>query len=348
MKYLPVQQTALIKPTRLGRTLGVGLLSAALMAGAFITLPRSVHAQEALRSMTIVPPTVSQQVDPGGKAEGTMKLINDTDVPLTFQATIQDFTVKDTIGTPSLLPPSTLSNRFSGASWIGIVPDTFTVQPHQKEEMHYYLQVPANARPGGHYAAVVFKPTKALGVSGTGASVQTQIGSLFYIRVNGPITEKATVTKLSIPPFSEYGPLSANTLIKNMGDLDIKPEGYITVSNMFGHKSYTAQLQEHNIFPDASRQYTNSFGKKWMIGRYKAVLTATYGVNNNLPLSMTVYFWVFPWKIAIVLILILIVLILGGIAMSRRRKNGKKDMPETKSEENEKVNEATDTPQTTA
>ena len=328
MKYLPVQQTQIKKSSRQSHVVATALLGATLLLGTVAVIPHLASAQESVRSMTISPPTVSAQLDPGGKTEGVMKLINDTDVPLTFQATVHDFVVNDTVGTPTILPDNTLSNKFSGAAWVGIVPDTFTVQPHQREDMNYYIQVPADARPGGHYAAVVFKPTKAVGVTGTGASVETQIGSLLYIRVNGPITEKATVTKLAIRPFSEYGPLTANTLIKNMGDLDIKPEGYITVSNIFGQKSYVAQLPEHNIFPEASRQYTNSFGKKWMIGRYKAVLTATYGVNNNLPLSMTVYFWVFPWKIAVIIVLILIVLILGGVYLNRKRKGGTKDHTE--------------------
>ncbi len=297
-----------------------------------LNTPPAARAQESLRSMTITPPTVSQTLDPGGRAEGTMKLINDTDVPLTFQATVRDFMVEDNFGTPTLLPPSTLSRRFSGAAWVGIVPDTFTVKPRDKEIMHYYLQVPADARPGGHYAAVVFKPTNAVGVTGTGASVDTQIGSLFYIDVKGAITEKAEVTRFAIRGFSEYGPLTATTLIKNLGDLHIKPEGYITVSNMFGRKAYTAPLAEYNIFPDASRQYTNTFGRKWMIGRYTAVLSATYGRKNDLPLTYTLSFWVFPWKLAVVVVLLLVAAVLGGMYLKKRRKGSKPTTSEPKAE----------------
>ena len=45
-----------------------------------------------------------------------------------------------------------------------------------------------------------------------------QVGTLFYVTVNGPITENATVSKFFANPFQEYGPVKVLTQIKNMGD----------------------------------------------------------------------------------------------------------------------------------
>lgn len=285
-----------------------------------------VNAQEK-RTMTIVPPTVSVSVDPGGKSEGILKVINDSEETLTFTAIMRDFIVEDSIGTPKILPPDMLSDkRFSASSWIAVYPSTFTIEPHQKQELNYYLQTPPDARPGGHYAAVIYTPNAAGGTQGSGASVNAQIGTLFYVGINGPITEKAEVSRFSTNPFQEYGPVNIQTQIKNLGDLHIRPKGSITVTNLFGGKVAELALDEQNIFPGGiARDYENSFGKGFLIGPYTAKFVASYGKDNNLPLMATVTFWVFPWKITLVAILLVIAIILGIKYMKKRNKTTKKE-----------------------
>ncbi|MCL5435286.1 MAG: hypothetical protein M1405_02770 [Patescibacteria group bacterium] len=326
--------------------LRIGLLSACLFAYLLIgvILAQRARAQETFRTYTISPPTVSQKLDPGQTAEGTLKVINDTDHDLTFTTAVKDFIVEDTIGTPVFLPNNSLSNKYSAAAWLGVTPDTFTIKSRARQELNYFIQVPKNARPGGHYAAVLYTPATNVNVGGTGATVVTQAGSLFYITVKGPIKESATVTKFFANGFQEYGPVKILTQIKNFGDLHIRPQGYITVSDMLGRKAILP-LKENNIFPQAARDYENQFGGKLMIGRFKAELLASYGVNNNLPLASAVYFWVFPWKIAVIVILVIIALILGSMYY---RKNGFKKPSFGKKSDvkpSEKKTEAPETPE---
>ena len=76
-----------------------------------------------------------------------------------------------------------------------------------------------------------------------------------------------------------------------------------------------------------------------MIGPYKAVLMASYGVNNNLPLTATVYFWVFPWRIALVITLAIIAIILGfstSAIAKRRQKQPEEPTTEAKTPPAEK------------
>src|ERR1035437_2279028 len=152
------------------------------------------HAQEAQRTYTIVNPQIEAKLNPGQSSEGTTKVINQTDVPLTFNLAVQDFIVTDTAGTPNLLAANTLASKYSAASWIAVTPSTFTVQPGQKQVVNYYIQVPGNARPGGHYAAITYSPLSP-SQNATGGTVKTQVGSLFYITVNGQINEQAIVSQ---------------------------------------------------------------------------------------------------------------------------------------------------------
>lgn len=292
-----------------------------LLAGLGTTfLLSNAGAQEAPRILTIVPPSKELHLNPGDKSEGELKLINDSEETMTFTASAQDFIVEDTHGTPTVLPAGTLTKRFSGAAWLGIVPSTFTVKPHEKAQLHYYIQVPPDARPGGHYTAVVYSPTETIGVNGTGTAVQTQLGTLFSIDVNGPITEEAIVSEFAARKFQESGPVNILTQIKNYSDIHIKPKGSIVITNMFGRTVATLPLAEHNVFPTAARDYVNIFDKHWMIGRYKAQLLASYGEKNNLPLMATITFIVFPWKVALFIILTFIAAGLGWLVWKGRKE----------------------------
>lgn len=296
----------------------------AALAGALSLLAAgTIYAQintPGTRTLTIVPPTIDQKVNPSDIKEGKLKIINDSSEEITFNVVVRDFIVKDNKGTPNILPPGTLSNKYSAASWIGVAPDSFTVAPHKQQEFQYFLKVPQNARPGGHYAAVVYEPTNPIGLAGTGAAVNTQLGTLFYINVAGAINENAQVTQFSTKSFQEYGPVAIATEIKNLGDLHIRPIGTIVVKNMLGQRVDTQNLDEHNIFPEASFLYGNKFGQKFMFGRYTATLYATYGTGNSRPLMATVAFIVFPWKMATVALLIAIAIVLALFVFEKRKK----------------------------
>lgn len=285
-----------------------------------LTMPQA-HAQS-VRNMTVVPPTIQATVTPGETVEGRMKLINDSTEALSLSVIMQDFVVDNKNSVPNILPPNSLSNKYSAANWIGLDPMGFSIPPGKAQEISYFIKIPSDARPGGHYAATIFSPGGKPESAGSGALVNTQIGTLFYITVKGVTKQGARVVSFQAPGFQEYAPVRLSLEIQNLGDLHIQPNGQIKVVNMFGKTAYSLPMQGKNIFPGASRQFADEIGRNhFMIGRYKATFTALYGLNNNLPLVASVYFWVFPWKIAVVILLILIAVILGIIALRKRRNN---------------------------
>lgn len=292
------------------------LVSAGLILSAKVLL-----AQQSTRSITIVPPGSEFRVDPGAKSEGMLKVVNNSDTPLTFKAQVKDFIVEDTVGTPRILPDNTLSQKYSASSWIAVSPDSFTILPGQTQQINYYLQVPADARPGGHYAAVLYQPQETIGVQGTGAGVQTHLGTLFYVTVNGDMVENATVKKFAAEHiFNEYGPVKINTQIANYSDTHIRPTGIIVVKNLLGQTILSQALPEHNIFPEANRDFVNEVGDKFMFGPYTAELRANYGTNNSLTLFASATFFVLPWKIAGIVVLAIIALVLLAIFLRRKKK----------------------------
>lgn len=306
------------------------LLYTAISAGLILSA-KVIFAQETnARSITIVPPAADFKINPKDTTEGILKVVNNSSNKLTFKVQVKDFVVEDSVGTPHILPDDTLSQKYSASSWIAVSPDTFTVEPGKTQQLNYYVQVPADARPGGHYAAIVYEPQEAIGVQGTGTGVETHLGTLFYVRVNGDIVENATVKKFEPEhKVSEYGPVTINTQIGNYSDTHIRPVGTVSVKNLLGQVVFTQALEEHNIFPEAVRDFQNSVGKKLMMGVYFAELRATYGTSNNLTLFASTNFFVFPWKIMAVVTLAVVAIILLIIFMRRRRKSRHSPAPET-------------------
>jgi hypothetical protein len=143
-----------------------------------------------------------------------------------------------------------------------------------------------------------------------GTGISPRLASLIYIKIKGPIKESAFVTKFQPKQsFFEYGPIEVETEILNRGDYHINPKGEITLTNMLGKVIDKSLLNETNIFPDTVRTFSNSLGKKWMMGKYRLSLSATYGEKNGV---LTAFYevWVFPWKLATIIVLTLIIIIL--------------------------------------
>lgn len=270
-----------------------------------------VNAQE-VRSVMVSPPTIKHSLNPSEEVQGQIKIFNLGSQALYFTTDIKDFIVKDEKGTPDLLSQETF-REFSARSWLSLSPKTFTLLSKEEKTLTYFLKVPKEGKPGGHYAALVFTPTNSFILEETGASVEGSLGVLFYISVKGAITEKAVITKFTAHSFQEYGPVKVTTTIRNLGNIHIQSQGNLLVSDLFGKTVQTERLSEKNIFPQSVREYQNLVGKKYMFGRFKVTLTASFGQSSSIvaPLTASLYFWIVPWKIILVTFLIIVILSIG-------------------------------------
>lgn len=302
--------------------LSASLMATGLYAGAF--LPTAfAQLQSTGRTITITPPSLTLSVKPGDKSEGRLGLINDSSEDILFSVYVFDMIVTDNHGTPEILPSGTIqNNKYSASSWMGVDNPTLLVKANSRADINYYVQVPLDAGPGGHYAAVLYRPKRIETTKGSGAAINEQLATLVYFDVAGSIKESATVKSFKAPFFSEYGPVKLTAEVTNSGDTHIQPVGSMSVKNMLGKVIATKDIPDGRIFPGGiSRIYEQALGKKWMLGRYEASFTAMYGRSNNLPLVATVAFWVFPWKLALLVIGLIFAAILGLMYMKKNKRN---------------------------
>ena len=285
-------------------------------------------------------------VNPGEQAAFSVKFYNESGSPISGMVRVADFVVQDKEGSPRIIEDATQSSpRFSASSWVTLPYDRMSITANDKVIVQASLAVQKDARPGGRYISVYFEPTTAVpqGVNdeAAGQGVSPRIASLLYIRVAGQITESALVNNLFTKSFHEYGPIKVESEILNRGDYHIRPRGIISLTDSWGGIMEQSPLKEENIFPDAARSYENTLGTKWMMGRYKITLVASYGERGQA-LERSIYFWVFPWKVATVIALSLIIVLFFGRSLYMRlavKEANLEHMIQTEKEEIEKLRE---------
>jgi len=302
-------------------------------------LARSARAQT--QTFTAIPPRLEISAKPGEFVQKTIQFRNEGNETAYLSVVTKDFIVKDTAGTPEFVT-SPVSGRWAASSWISLSPSSITVAPKQTVNITLSVNVPLDALPGGHDKDLNFyiydvAPRIGGGV-GAGSAIQQVVGTLVYLTVEGPISEQAKVLRFEVPRFLEFGPVPFTTEILNNSDLHITPKGQITVRNMLGKVTTVMPLEERNIFPGASFIYENTWNAKYLLGRYRADLSVAYGTHGQA-LTATLYFVVFPVKIALALVLAVVIIILAVLLIRKQKREKEGEAEEEKIEETKPTKE---------
>jgi hypothetical protein len=289
------------------------LFSLLILNFSFLTFHLGIINAQASIPLVVMPARNQIEVTPGEKTAITISFYNQSDDPVSGFFKTADFIVEDTQGTPRLIEnPEDAPVKYSASRWLTLPYDRATLPAHDKVTIQTDILVPNDAHPGGRYAAVFFQQGNTLPKPSSpeeiGSGTNIRIASLIYIRVKGPITEKALISRFFVPSFFEYGPIKVTTDILNRGDYHIAPRVSLSLTNAFGGLIDQKLLKVQNIFPDSSRNYVTEMGAKWMIGRYKVSLAGAYG-DSGQALTAVSYVWVFPWRVALAVILTIIIVI---------------------------------------
>lgn len=272
-------------------------------------------AAQAILPLTVAPARQELMLNPGEQTAVNVRFYNLGESPVSGIIKVADFLVEGNAGTPRIIEDfSQAPPRFAGSNWFSLPYDRITIAAGDKVSLQAKVMVPSNATAGGRYVAIYFEPggviPEAVGSSqeaGTGTA--TRIASLIYIKVSGDAKEAAMVSRFFTKNFYEYGPVQVTSEILNRGDYHIRPRGVISLTNALGGLVAQEKLKEQNIFPDGFRTFTNSLGQKWMLGRYRLDLAASYGEQGKA-LTGATYVWVFPWRVVIIITLALLIIFL--------------------------------------
>jgi hypothetical protein len=277
------------------------------------------------QALTISPARAELTGDPGETIQGTFTLTNPLDTDQTYYTSVENFEAQGESGTPNFVP-----GKDGLASWVKVA-ESITIKKGEKVKVPFTIEVPQGADAGGHFAAI-FLSTQPPAVKGGEVSVGAKVGMLMLVRVSGNIKEEGGIRSFLLKDGGHVVtalPVDFVYRFNNDGNDRAKPVGNITIRNTFGIKTETlnANAHEGNVLPGSIRRYEVRWGteealpasasffsfvkyemKNFALGLYFANLDLAFGSSGKT--DSTLYFFVLPWHLLIVIAIILALIFL--------------------------------------
>ena len=266
------------------------LLPTLFLTGIFSFLAPLAHAAGPI-PVAITPTRIEFAAGPGQRLTGTIEFWNGTDDQLPVHLETADVAVQGEEGHAVVGGEEDATNSLK--AWITPAIPDLVVFPKQKIKLDFAIDIPANADPGSHWGALLVRtaPVSSAG----GAAVQVRVGTILLVDVYGEAKEKLTLESFSVPRFLEAPPVTLVARFQNAGTVHEKPVATIEVRNVFGQVVATSILPERNVIPRTIRRIEMKVGDGLWMGRYTALLRATYGSGTDEIVARAA-FWVIPWR----------------------------------------------------
>ncbi len=278
--------------------------------------PDLIAQAQSQLSTTISPVTFELSANPGEKLDNAVKVTNVSDQPISYKMEVESFTGNEN-GQATVVqndPNPDLALK----DWVKLSPSAFTLPSKQSQTINVIITIPKNAEPGGRYASILASTSGSSDLSGTGAHVGSKIGTLVLLSVRGDIKYQAEVTKFDADQkLFQHSPINFQTRIHNDSSVHIKPKGFVSIADTFGHKVADIPFDERNALPKSDRLIQTKYDKPLGIGKYTATLSLIYGEKNDQLISTT-SFIVFPWKTGLPIIAGILIVLWYLVARRKR------------------------------
>lgn len=292
-----------------------------------------VFADEAESSTLIVSPT-SQKIIliPGETYSGTVNVSspNSASKDLDYAVSIGSFSQvasNDSNDDYGSVDTETKTKYNEVMDWITILDESGTVSPNSTNTIHFKIDVPKDAPAGGQYATINVRDTSGVNnnLDKNTVNIQsvTQIASIIYAEVAGETNDSATITENSIPPFSFGGGITANSVVKNEGNVHTDATYTLQVWSAFASEDseelYTnaENPETHLIMPETTRYVSAKWEDAPAIGLFRVKQTVTIFDQVS---ETTQIVAVCPMWLLLVALIAIFFIIFWLVSRSRARK----------------------------
>jgi len=295
-------------------------------------------------ALTISPPLIKNNLNPGESWAGVIKVINNNKESIKVYAEVVNFS-SDENGNISFEDLGVkkedleIGNGSSLREWIDIDLGAIDLKSFESKEIPFAIKVPENASPGGHYAAVMIGTNPPDLEGGTGIKISSRISSLLMINIAGDIVEKGKIREFSVAKtFYSVPKIDFLMKFKNSGNVHLQPRGEIRIFNMFDKEVGRLPINHETNFGNVLPQTTREWGLSWQglegiakMGRYKASLIVNYGNSAKMNDSWDLYFWyldfkIITWFISGVAIFILLLFLFIKLSIRRAVRSAQKEL----------------------
>ena len=317
-------------------TQGVLCILIFIFSNFFVCLANA-QSNEAI-AFSITPPLVKNSMSPGEIWKSSIKIINNSPEEVSIYAQTADFKSGKESGEVEFL--KTGEKDVNGSSpffsqWIVLDSEEIKIVPFGSREIPFIIDVPEDASPGGHYAAILAGTAPPSGdISGSSIKISSLLASLILLNVKGDVSERGIIREFSSDE-KIYQDEKINFIIRfeNLGNIHLQPRGDIKIYNQFNEFKDKILINHDtdfgNVLPKSIRKWNFEWdsGKSLLdMGRYRAELILTYGQNERQTIDQTIYFWIIFIKplvifLSVISFIIFLVVIIIRIYIKRAIKN---------------------------
>ncbi len=286
-----------------------------------ISLLTNVAYAQLNAGITLIPATIEKAADPGAVISETLKVTNESDSEKEFYLFKRNITGVENGTVPVFSDSSSDQTGYEMTDWISVQSEPLKIGAHQSVEVPLVISVPSTATPGSHFGAI-FVSAEPPKLREIGAGVGYEVASIITIRISGDIIDTASIRSLSTDKLL-YGSKNVHftAKIQNSGNILIRPHGSIEIKNMFGVKPEVLSVNEDlsGVFPGTMRDIEFDWNSDGLgFGRYEAVLALSYdGKDGQKTIDATQVFWVFPFKVMMIVLGVFVAIIVGGYIFTR-------------------------------
>lgn len=225
------------------------------------------------QTLTISPVSAALSLNPGARYQGTMTVANQGNSPATMTFYVSPYFVTGEQYSPIF---SHVDQAVRADTWVHVTPQAATVAPQGVVTLNYTVSPPANARPGGYYAAVFAQASSGVAGGGT-VGFSQRAGEILYITVNGPATYAGDAQFSGLPALVSSVTLSSSISVHNAGSVHFQAQEQWSAAPIFGGLVDSIKKTVY-VLPGTTRQVTAALSLRpyFGVGVYKVTRTATF------------------------------------------------------------------------
>jgi hypothetical protein len=251
-----------------------------------------------LNDFVVGPSKTELEIKPGESKTAIITVSNRMGGTRTFSLSVEDFTgSKNPMETVVFLGDE--RGPYSLRDFIHFEQATFDLKHGERASIPVRVTLPTDVQPGGRYGSVLVSTTAKESVPGQRSAIVTRLGALFFVKVPGEVEEDGKLvgfeTKGGQSLFG-HGPIDFDILYENNGSVYLNPYGEIRIRNIVGQEVGAVQVEPWFAMPQSLRLRQKDWDRSFLFGRYTATASINRGYGDIVD-TMTVSFWVIPWKV---------------------------------------------------
>ncbi len=267
----------------------------------------SVFAQaEDSLTLSVTPTLFQMSALPGQIWESQIKVINSNSFPLTVYAEPVNLLPSGDQGHSKFVPIfENITEGSTLAEWIKYDKNApIIIEPFESVSIPFIIEVPADAAPGGHFAAMLVGTRPPEEEDKYVVKTSQLVSSLFFLRIEGDVEENGHIRSFAVDDWIVETPQAKfSVTFENRGNVHLQPQGQIKIYNMWGKERGTIPINTMthfgNVLPESKRKFEFSWSGEASltdIGRYKAEVGLAYGLEDKKFETGELHFWVIPIK----------------------------------------------------